>query len=236
MKQLCKVTLSILLAAASNIHPFSGASESSIDGGKTGIVISGTLETYKGHVYHVSDITFNKLTRKIALYEVPSAQSNVITDQKNEAEQKERPGDIVQLKDNPTQSNTEFFIDLESVAQITVPNPWQRWVFKKNHREIEFVEIIVTTKEKKTSDHYLVEKGKKIYANEDGATIEVPLINVKKLTIEKIELRSFEKPKKINTTKPTDDETIKKNGIETAHMHSKKGRLARMTRNKALTA
>lgn len=236
MKQLCKVTLSFLVATTAPIHALGGGSESSIDGGKTGIVLSGTLETYKGHIYHVQEITFNKVTRKIALYEVPSAQSNIITDQKSEVEQKERPGDIVQLKDNPTQSNTEFFIDLESVAQITVPNPWQRWVFKKNHREIEFVEIIVTTKEKNTSDHYLVEKGKKIYAQEDGATIEVPLINVKKLTIEKVELRNFEKTKKINTTKPTENEPVKKIGIETAHMHPKKGRLARLAKNKALTA
>jgi len=204
MKKLYQTTLSILLATAVSTHPFSGAPESSIDGGKTGIVLSGTLETYKGHVYHVQEVTFNRLTRKIALYEVPSAQSNEITDPKTVSEQKEMPGDIIRLKDNPTQSNTEFFIDLESVAKITVPNPQQRWMFKKNHREIEFVEIIITTKEKSNNDHYLVEKDKKIYAKEDDAIIEVPLINVKSLTIEKIEIRTFEKPKKVTVAaKPT---------------------------------
>lgn len=236
MKQVYRITLSVLLATTVNVHPLSSGSESSIDGGKTSIILSGTLETYKGHIYRVQEITFNKLTRKIALYEVPSAQSNIITEQKAEAEQKERPGDIVQLKDNPIQNNTEFFIDLESVAHITVPNPLQRWIFKKNRREIEFIEIIVTTKEKNTSDHYLVEKGKKIYAQEDGSTIEVPLINVKNLTIEKIELRNFEKSKKNNAKKTVENETVKKTNIETAQMRSKKGRLAKATKNKALTA
>jgi len=235
MKQLYNAaTLSVLLVTTGAVNPFSSASESSIDGGKTSIVLSGTLETHKGHVYHVQEITFNKLTRKIALYEVPSPQSNVITDPKGMLEQKERPGDIIQLKDNPTQSSTEFLIDLESVAQITVPNPWQRWVFKKNHREIEFVEIVVTTKEKKQSNNYLVEKDKKIYAKEDDANIEVPLVNVKSLMIEKIELRTIEKPKKINTTQEV--EGPKKINMETADMQSKKSRSSKIAKNRSLTA
>lgn len=246
MKHIFLPLLTLLFTTTEMLYPF-GSSESSIDGGKSSIVISGVIETYKGHRYNVQNITFNKITRKIALYELPSAQSNVITEQKTSEGQKELPADVVQLKDNPIASNTEFFIDLESITKITVPNPWQRWIFKKGHREMEFTEIVVSMKDKDHDDHYLVEKDKRIYAKEDDAIIEVPLVNLKSLTIDKIELKIVEKPKKIDLDKetpasaqaaPNKDKMAraKKSGMQTAHIHHRKGRSERTAKKNSMIA
>jgi len=188
MKKIIIVSYNIMLLTHVSLSPFGSGSESSTNGGKASIIVSGNVETYEGNRYELKEITFNKLIHKIPVYEMPTAPGYTSEEQKKQ--NGEQAADSTVLKNNPLKEGNIFFKDLETIQSIETPHPDHMWTFykdKKGNRKIEFVEIIITSNE--SANHYLVEKDKYI----DAGEVKTPITNVKLLTITSIEPRVTKK-------------------------------------------
>ncbi len=158
-----------------------GTPESSTDGQqKNSIDFYGKLETWQGQSYKVENISFDH-QRFMTVYDKPVYQAG--------GPETAAPAPQYQLTQNPITDFVKTKIDLHEVASVEIPNPNQRWSHKKNkgNHEIEFLEIIIISKDaQKTKTSYLIEARKKLYCDRSIAQDqrEVPLTAIKKLTIE----------------------------------------------------
>jgi hypothetical protein len=169
------------------------------EGSKYNVVFEGVLTTQEGHVYKVSEITFNRLIKQIPVFEMP-AQDSFDTPEQNK--------NVRVLKKNPAEKLEITKIDLAETSMISVPNPDVVWYFKKNQeavacpiecsgserqykiwadpRAAKYIEIKVTDKAGEI-ESYLVEANKKIFCSQITAAgpkeKDVQLPAIKTLTI-----------------------------------------------------
>lgn len=175
------------------------------------INFSGTLETWQGQRYAVENISIDHRIKQLPLYEKPAVAST---------EKQAYTSDSYALKQNPAKDFVKTKIDLQEIKSLEVPDPERPWVYRKKNgtRETEYLEIIVTSKgmqgQPDRSTNYLIEANKKLYCDRMIGPCpeerEVPLVAMKKLTIESFKYRTPEP----NRCQPQAKEIIEAQAIQ----------------------
>jgi len=131
----------------------------------------GILETHEGNTYKVENISIGMKYKQIHFFEAPN----------------ETPKDLILTKD--PRKGFISKIDLSEVLGIQVPRPNLKLVFKKGNTKKEYVEVVITFKDKdKTQRRYLIEPRTKIECDEttQAGPIEMESLSfvaLKRLTI-----------------------------------------------------
>lgn len=120
---------------------------------KKGVKFYGKLTTQQDNTFLVDNITVTdgRKTKSIPMYEKPKDGK---PDNKN----------IIPLTVDPRTELAHSSVDLREIAEVSVPNPREIWLYKKegSHREIQYIEIIVTDKGG-TQTPYLMDYETKVY-------------------------------------------------------------------------
>ncbi len=149
---------------------------------KDGAIFYGTLTTQQDNTFKVDEISIGKAkkTKQIPMYERPKKKGKI---QKN--------GNKIMLIINPKTDLAITYIDLNEVSEINIPKPDEKWVYKKEkgYREIEYIEIVVISKNiRKTKNRYLIKRDTDVYCsgiNEAGKEEKkVPLAAINRLIID----------------------------------------------------
>lgn len=149
----------------------------------------GTLETHAGNTLKIDNISVAHIYKQVKLYEVPNSF--------------DKTHKRVMLASNPKEGIVTM-VDLKESCSIEAdPNFVFVYKKKKGSREIEFVKITVTSKDKTRTKHeYLIEVNRKLICDEvnDAGPIEkeVPFNAIKKLTLDGWKFREDQKDDKNN--------------------------------------
>lgn len=132
----------------------------------------GKLETYEGNIYNVENISIGMKYKQICFFEAP----------------KKLPHDFILTKD--PRKGFISKIDLAEISKLSVPRPYLKFTFKKGTIKREYIEVIITFKDKeKTERTYLIDPRIKIECDEktNAGPIEMESLSftaLKKLTVE----------------------------------------------------
>lgn len=162
----------------------------------------GTLETHAGNIFNVDNISIAHAYKQVKVYEVPA--------------QYEKNQPRVMLKHNPKEGIVTMIDLKESTAIEAESGLLFLYKKKKGSREVEFVKITITSKDKaRTKNSYLIETTRKLICDEinEAGPIEkeVPFNAIKKLTLEgwkfREDLKEDEKENKSDNNKKTNAPT-----------------------------
>lgn len=205
-----------LLCVYSSIIIAAGMQETSTDGdGTYKINFYGTLTTQEGTSYEVEHITFNKLIKKIILYDKPlNPESFKVISPK-----------VTQLLIDPTK--VDFEIRLNAPMKIEIPEPEHLWIFKKSRqnsehtnepprhkleddpRAVQYNEIAIIDPNGKRST-FLVERKKYIYATLKDGEIDATKIDVQLPALKVLDIKGYTEEKDDKKKKKVASHTNKK--------------------------